>query len=218
MRVENGHPPVAKRYQVVIPEDANFGPAMSELTEQQQKFVLAYFQIGGKSVARAAEAAGYYGGGSAAKVAGHRLMKNPKVMEAMKEEALLTLDRGAIVAIHAMIEIAASPTHKDRQKAAADLMDRRGFIRVTGQAITVEDKRTDAELIEYIRATALKHRLDPKLLLGSDAVDITPPAKRDERNKRGKHNVAQADAVTEAENEQPRSEAEIIPPDEVADS
>jgi hypothetical protein len=190
-----------QRRPVPISDDSAMGPAMLALDERRQKFVIAFVRGGGRDATQAVVAAGWTNGShGAAKVQAYRLIREPGVLKALREEADRQLDSGVYIAAAALVEIAADPQHKDRYKAAADLMDRRGFLRVTGQHIEIEDKRTDIELIEYIRATALKHRLDPKLLLGSDAVDVTPPAKRG--NVRGKRNVAQADAVTEVEDEQ----------------
>jgi hypothetical protein len=189
-----------KMLTATVPADDELGPAMLALPDQRRKFVIAYLET--LDATKAAYSAGWGGTHGSAKVQGHRMMHDHRVLKAIREEAERKLDGGVYIAAAGLVKIAASDGHRDQYKACADIMDRRGFLRITGQHIEIEDKRTDGELMAFIKAMAIKHKLDPRLLLGSDvlegeAKDVTP-----KRKVRGKQDVvAQADAVARDEDE-----------------
>lgn len=151
---------------------------MRALSERRQKFVVAFIGGGGVDATAAAMSAGYgRDSDGALRVQAFRLMHSPEILKALREEADRRLDASVYVAAAALVEIAADPEHRDRYKAAADIMDRRGFLRVTGHQVEIEDRRTEAELVEFIAVTAKRHGLDPKLLLGSDVKIMDAKAK-----------------------------------------
>lgn len=148
------------------------GPAMSALGDMERKFVCAMIQTGcsPSQASQCAAAAGYANPG----VSGWQLMRRTKVLLAMKEEASKRLIAGALLGVNVVMEIAMSPTHKDRFKAAKELMGINGFI--TEQKITVEHIGTDAEdLLREIEMYAKRNgmEVDRTQLLAHAGVNVT---------------------------------------------
>ncbi len=54
-------------------------------------------------------------------------MRHPKIQEAIREEGSRRLGRHAILAVSVLAEIAANPEHKDRLRAAIELLNRAGL-------------------------------------------------------------------------------------------
>lgn len=112
----------------------------------------------------------------AARQAAWRLMKDPEIIEALREQAALTLRSSALLGAKVLAEIANDPLHKDRLKAAKELLMHSGFLQVHEQRITVDDRRlTDQETLDKAVALAQRMGLDPKRLLGSMAPAISGP-------------------------------------------
>jgi phage terminase small subunit len=131
----------------------DLGPAMAAVTEQQRRWVVAYAMCG--DATSACRSAGYSDASEGCKVAGFRLLRTPRVIEALQEWTRGALEgRGAFIAVQALIEIAADPDHKKRFEAADSLADRVGFSRQTNVNMTVEhtDNRSTASLMEAVRA------------------------------------------------------------------
>jgi phage terminase small subunit len=144
---------------------------MQALTENQRNFVFAYVELGGQEAERAAAAAGYGGTPGSLAVASHRLMHNPKVLAAIKEVADERLRTGALLGASVLIEIAQNSLHKDRFKAAVELLNRAGLMVVTEHKVTVEHKDpTTLATIARIRALAAGMGMDAKPLLLSAGV------------------------------------------------
>lgn len=170
-----------------IPEDRNSdGPAMSALTDQQRAFVYLMIQTGvNEGMAnQCAKAAGYEGPNG-----GWRCMRNERILAALREETTKRLMGAALVGVSTMIEIANSPGHKDRYKAAKDLAAINGF--TPEQKITVTHvKQDERDVLDKIRERAEKLGLDPRKLLldagiivDAEFTDITylpAPARADE--------------------------------------
>jgi hypothetical protein len=138
--------------------------AMAALQPQRRLFV-ERMREGGASqeyVERAAAAAGYSRGH------GWKLMREPRVLAALREEAAKGLLGGALIAQKVLIEIATDTHHKDRLKAARELLAHSGFTTVIEQKITVEHVNAEArELVQQIADFAKATGLDAKQLLGS---------------------------------------------------
>lgn len=150
-------------------EDTDYGPAMQALSDKQRKFVLAMLTIPGCSHARAAREAGYSDVAEGAKVRGHMAAHNPKVQEAIKEEARRRLDGLSVIAANVMMDVmldeASDP--KDKLKAASAVLDRTGF--AAAQNINVNKTVTDNSgkaLMERIEKAAAALGVDPASLLG----------------------------------------------------
>jgi hypothetical protein len=153
------------------PEDQS-GPAMRACTPNQQAFVVAMVTGGANNPTQAAMLAGYGGTDTARKVAARDLMRNPRVLAALREEGDKFLRSGAIVGARAVMEIAMDPHHKDRFKAGVELLNRADLIVATKHEVVVTDNRTAPEVLQAIVAMAQKNGIDPKTLLGYDPDDI----------------------------------------------
>lgn len=85
-------------------------------------------QVDGFNYKQAAEAAlgpghsdGYY------RLAGHRLMRRPRVAAALREEARARMEAAPVLAINSVIGVLKDKTHKDHLKAALAIMNRVGM-------------------------------------------------------------------------------------------
>jgi phage terminase small subunit len=141
---------------------------MLELTEKQQKFVVALLETGGDNESRAAMMAGY---GTGYETRSYELARNPKVLAAIREEADKRLRSGALLASSKLIEIAKKDTHKDQLKAIIELLNRGGLIVQTQHKVIVEDNRNDNEIIARVAAFARELDIDPVKLLSKVGVD-----------------------------------------------
>jgi phage terminase small subunit len=156
-----------------VPVDNACGPAMLKLSINQRAFVIAWLELGGThgKASEAARIAGYTTTGGATRARAYSLMHNPRVLEAIKEEAEKRIQSGVALGASVLVEIASDPVHKDRFKAATALLDRGGLqlAMVNKHLHIVEDNRTDAEIERIIAEMAAKQGLDPKKLLGNSA-------------------------------------------------
>ena len=144
-------------------------PALSKLTDKQKRFVIAYLETGGANETEAARIAGYSETNpNGCSVEANRLMRNDKILAAIKEEAQKRINGGVLLGASVLVEIASDPLHKDRLKAAQSLLDRGGLMQVSKSEHLhiIEDNRTDQELIGFIVAQAKLNGLDPSKLLG----------------------------------------------------
>jgi hypothetical protein len=142
------------------------GPAMSALTDPQRAFVICMCQTGlmPNMANKAAAAAGFKG-----ENAGWRMMRNPNVLLALKEEAGKRVLGAALMGVSTIMQIAGDPASKDQFKAAKYLAEMNGF--TVEQKIVVEHvKRTEAALVEEIRAKALQLGIDPAPLLAQAGI------------------------------------------------
>jgi phage terminase small subunit len=165
--------------------------AMSQLTEKQQKFVIALLETGGQNNAEAARIAGYSQTNiNGCAIEANRLLRKPKVIAAIKEEAERRIHGGVLLGASVLVEIAGDKLHKDRFRAASALLDRGGMMIVgkTEHSLVIEDKRTEAELIEFITAQARLAGLDPRTLLG-----FNPPTIIDVDNNNNNEDIIDVD-------------------------
>lgn len=132
---------------VEVPDD--LGPCMLALTPAQQRFVVAFVDLGGdeKIAQTAASLAGYAGTPNALKTAAFRLRHNPLVLAAMREMADRMLRSGAVLGAASLKEIARDAMHKDRFKASVELLNRAGLLVETQHRLIVQnDTRTTAQI------------------------------------------------------------------------
>jgi phage terminase small subunit len=163
-----GRGQVSRKPQILVPPDEKLGPAMLECTPAQRAFVVAMVSGGANNATQAAMVAGYGGTDDAKRAAAKHLMRTPKVLAALREEADKFMISGVLVGARAVMEIAMDPLHKDRLKAAVYLQERAGLQVTTKHEITVKDTRTPDDVIRSIVDMAKKNNLDPKALLGFD--------------------------------------------------
>lgn len=131
------------------------GPAMLALSDQQQLFVVRFLEVGGlvENAADAAARAGYSTHHpKAAAVAASRLLRQPKVITAIREEADMRLRAGAILGASVLIQTASDPTNKNQFRAAVELLNRSDLIVASRQEIIVDDRRDSrTSLVDRVR-------------------------------------------------------------------
>lgn len=154
---------------VTIPSEEVLGDAMLSITENQRGFVVAMLETGGSNPTRAAAMAGFGGTDMSTRQAAHRLMHNPAVLAAFREEADRRLRSGAILGASVMVEIASDAKHKDRFKAADRLLASAGLMVEQTHRVIHEDNRSDTEIERAVAIMAQKFGIDPKKLLGHSA-------------------------------------------------
>lgn len=161
---------------VQLPAVDAFGPEMRKCTDPQKKFVLAMLDLGGQPgcFSEAYVRAGYSATSpQSVRVNASRLAHNPKIINAMAEESRKRLDGSAMVAVSTLVKICADAEEKtgNKLKAALAIMDRTGLHAMSEHKVTVDDHRTEGELVAAITAMAQRQGLDPRLLLG-DKVQV----------------------------------------------
>ena len=150
------------------------GSAMAALAPQEAAFVEAMIAggAGPSCVEKAAAAAGYSPGSGY----GWKLMRKSKILAALREEAAKGLLGGALLGQKVLFEIATDQTHKDRFRAARELLAHSGFTITQEQKITVEHVNSETrELIKEISDFAKATGLDAKQLLGSIGISREEP-------------------------------------------
>lgn len=149
-------------------DDKGLGRHMRKLSPKQRAFVLAYVSLGGQNATAAAKASGYGTTPESQRVAAYRLTHDDKVLAAIREEADKTIRSSILLGTQALIEIAETAHHKDRFKAAVELINRGGLLVTTQHNVNVNvnDSRTDKEVVANIERMAKQLGLDPGKLLG----------------------------------------------------
>ena len=143
-----------------------------KLTTKQKAFVAEYV-ANGASMSEAARRAGY--SLSSAPNSGHRLMKLPHVVAAIKEEAERMLNANVIIGAQTIVDLAKNAESESvRLQAGQSLLDRGGlpFVRTSENRVIVEDRRSDDELLASARAIAKELGLDAKLVDGHVVADL----------------------------------------------
>jgi phage terminase small subunit len=128
--------------------------------------------FGGMNHTRAAMAAGYEGSVDVVKVTAHRLAHDPKIQDAIDEEAAKRLKTGKVMAVNTLLEImeSSSVENKDRLKAVEMLMNRTGMHATSEHKTTVTHRdETSEEVIEQIKQFSKAMGIDPKTFLGVGA-------------------------------------------------
>lgn len=138
---------------IADPPAEDLGPCMLALTVLQRRFVVGWIGTRGKSGSRVARAAGYSDKSGAAKVIAHHLIRNPKIIAALKEEADRHLDGTAALAILGLSDLVGNKNPKVRAAAIDSVLDRTGYGRKSTQDIRVEhvDSRSTEELLASVR-------------------------------------------------------------------
>lgn len=143
------------------------GPAMAALpTDRQRKFVRALCETGGQNHTLAARKAGYTGNEITLNNTAHRLAHDPLILAALKEEADRRIRSGALLGASVLMEIAGDTMHKDRFRAAQELLNRSGLQVITEHKVTVDRGGNEKAMIERIASMAAQLGIDHKKLLG----------------------------------------------------
>lgn len=165
-----------------IYETKGLGRAMRKISPQQRAFVLAYVETGGRNGSAAARAAGYAPNHPGSqRVTAYRLLHDEKILAAIKEVADKTVRASIVIGTDALIEIASDPSHKDRLKAATELVNRGGLLVATQHNVNVNvtDNRTPEEMLVRIQTLAKALNLNPDALLGAASGRARLPAPED---------------------------------------
>lgn len=166
-------------------EGGRYGPAMQALSERQRKFVVALLNSGGKNAKLAAREAGYGAGNykNALEVQAHRLMHTDTVLEAIREESVKRMRSYGLALVSDLVEIAGDRENsvKDRLKAIDMVLNRTGMQAIMEHKVTVEDKRSRADLVKELIAGLLELGVSPSTLLEPPKlIDVTPEKVTDE--------------------------------------
>jgi phage terminase small subunit len=150
--------------------------AKVKLSAREAAFVAAISQ--GLKKGDAAVAAGY--APSSAHVSASRLLNRETVLKAIRENAEKQLSAGVAVGARVLLELAESAKTDDvRLRAATALLDRGGMqlIRQSETRHIVDDRRTDAELLEHVKTLSrqLGVPLDSRII-DVDPVEVAPAA------------------------------------------
>lgn len=149
----------------------DLGPAMAALNEKQRLFVLNYALTGGNTT-QAAVQSGYGGNPQSSYQTGHRLLQDPKIRAAIKEDAERRLNNGAGLAAAGLIQIGlTSLDEKNRIKAYTTVLSLAG-INPVARHEHVHVHQTAASIESEIRKMAGILGLDAEKLLGYEEGDV----------------------------------------------
>lgn len=137
---------------VPVPPEDELGPAMQALTLPQRAFVCATAENPGLThYTENAMRAGYGGTSESAKVAACRMMRMPKILTAIREEADRRLKSGALLGASMLMKLAEHPDARISFKASVELLNRAGLVVETKHTVTVEDHRDRVQLQDEVR-------------------------------------------------------------------
>ncbi len=151
----------------------------NKLSSQETKFVQAITQGMGKR--DAAIFAGY--APNSAHVSASRLLSREHVLHAIRDAAEKQINAGVAIGARVLVELAEKgKSEAVRFQAATSLLDRGGlpFIRQSETRHVIEDRRSDAELMEHVRNLA--HELG--VPLEAKLIESTPTEVADVKAER----------------------------------
>lgn len=128
-----------------------------DLTERQAAFVREYVERGGKpgSAADAAQAAGYARPGrvgrAAARVRASELLRNPKVLSALRGELTRKLNAAATLGVSVLVDLAQNGPANVRLQAAKELLDR-GYGPVMSRSASIQARTTIEDFLDELDA------------------------------------------------------------------
>lgn len=124
------------------------------LSDRQRNFVRAFVRNGANGT-QAAITAGYSERGAG--VTAHRLLRTPAVLAFLREETERVLNAGIAIGADVLVKLAtAAKSESVRLQAATALLDRGGLPlkALTEHRHVIEDRRSDAELLERVNELA----------------------------------------------------------------
>lgn len=126
---------------IVDPPLEALGPHMLSLTELQRRFVVGIISNKFKDASRVARIAGYTKNDNVSRGIAYDLLRHPKIIKAIHEEAGRRLEGLSALAVLALEGNLTAKDRKARQNAADSILDRVGFPRRTERTLEVDDKR-----------------------------------------------------------------------------
>lgn len=163
---------MAEDIKQLLPEEARLGPAMRKLAPRARAFVLALVELGGSNQTRAAIMAGYEGTPASLNVTASRLAADPRVQEALLEEATALMRGSALQAVATTVKIMSDERESGRTRltAAARVLEYAGLQPTQEIKVTHEVTITRQQQIEEVKNTAKKLGMDPRKLLGAAGI------------------------------------------------
>ena len=151
-----------------------WGPKMAALpNDRWRSFVIEWLDgskldgRGSKGYTQAARRAGFKGNDDTMRKTGYTLAHDPRIQEAIQEEARKRMVLDIPIGLVALREIAENKDHKDRLNAAKTLLDRTGLHEIHETKTTHEVITEDPMLIERIRQLALQLGVPLEKLVGT---------------------------------------------------
>jgi phage terminase small subunit len=130
----------------------------ADLSERQARFVREYVEHGGRpgAAADAAVATGYARAGkagrAAARVRAHELLRNPKVLNLLRDELARRLSAGAALGVQTLIDLCQNARSEQvRLSAARELVDR-GYGPIVSRNATIRAETSIEDLLEMLDA------------------------------------------------------------------
>lgn len=130
----------------------HLGPAMTALKPQWRAFVVAYCTNGCNATAAAREVGYHDNGGDGIKVQGHRLVHDKRILAAIREWTIASVQSRLPVYRELLDEVAQNDQHVGQVKSLLALMDRGGMPAVTERNINVTVTMTSAEKIQKLKS------------------------------------------------------------------
>jgi hypothetical protein len=155
----------------------DYGPMMAALTPLQRNYIKAQMSKPFATPTEWCRMAGYYSGGSAARVQAFRMKHDPKIEAAALEYAGHLMHRdGPMLAVSVMMAIARNSGHPRQLHAAEAIADRIGLHRLSEHRVMVEHREESVEAkVERIKQMAALLGIDVAQLLGRNLVkDVSP--------------------------------------------
>lgn len=144
---------------------------MLSCTPGERAFVIALVMTGGADQGKAAYDAGFGNSIEVASVQAARMVRRPRVISAIREEADKAMQGDALLGRAVLREIAADTRHKDRFKAGVELLNRAGLlVETTRRLIVQDDSRTEEQIKQDIETIFKKLYKDQPL-----PVSLQPP-------------------------------------------
>lgn len=147
------------------------------LSAKQRAFVQQYVRLGGKNAKAAAIAAGF--GQIGAHVTAYRLLQRQYILDAIREETERRLRAGVSMGADILEDLAKNAQSESvRLQAALALLDRGGMqlTRLAEHRHIIEDRRTDAELLEHVGALARSLGISGRIIDGQTLRPTKPAA------------------------------------------
>lgn len=167
---------------IPVPPDEDCGEAMKTCNPRERAFVVHYVMTGGRNQTESALQAGYCSPdkNNAAAVTAMRLLRRPRILAALREEAEKAMKTCVILATEVLREIAMDPSHRDRFKAAVELLNRSGLLVETQHRVTVQDDRRSveeirAEIVEVFKRVFADRPVPPELAEPIDVEFVSIP-------------------------------------------
>lgn len=158
----------------IVVSGTKLSKEMRALTPRARAFVLALVELGGKGQAQAARIAGYQGTGSSLQVTASRLAADPRVQEALVQEAKALARSSSLLAVAETVSVLtdANASKRDKLNAAGRIMNLAGLEpeKTVNMKHTVEVEPSAREQIDRVITLAREVGVDPRKLLGKAGI------------------------------------------------